>query len=91
MRDESGTRQACDQKATPGDDDDKGDWAVLSILLDRDGHRGLWSVEEIGRALNGVMKAIDAVGRLQRDGLIHRQGDFVFPTRAASRFNEIVE
>lgn len=91
MRDESGTPRARDEKTTPSCDEDHGDWAVLSILLDCDGHRGLWSVEEIGRAVDGPMKALDAVSRLQRDGLIHRYGDFVFPTRAASRFNEIVE
>jgi hypothetical protein len=73
------------------EEDDHNDWSVLSLLLASEIHNGLWSVEELGRMLNDPMQAVDAVGRLLRDGLIHEHGDFVFPTRAATRFNKIVE
>ncbi|HEY7932392.1 MAG TPA: hypothetical protein VID48_01090 [Solirubrobacteraceae bacterium] len=74
-----------------GGEQDHGDWSVLSLLLAHEGHEGLWSIDELGRMLQDQIHAVDAVGRLLRDGLIHRQGDFVFPTRAATRFNQIVE
>jgi len=32
-----------------------------------------------------------AVRDLARSGLLHRNGDFVFPTRAALRFDELLE
>lgn len=89
-------------RGTPirGDDDstlysddgqDHCDWSILSLLLAHEAHAGLWSVEELGRMLQDHVAVIDAVGRLLRDGLINQQGSFVFPTRAATRFNEIVE
>jgi hypothetical protein len=85
--------QASDDGSTldPDVGQDHGDWSVLSLLLAREGHAGLWSVEELSRMLQDRVQAVDAVGRLLRDGLIDRQGHFVFPTRAATRFNEIVE
>jgi hypothetical protein len=88
-----GTPNGCDDDPTlrGSDEQDHGDWSVLSVLLTGEGHRGLWSVQELGRALQDQLQAVDAVGRLVRDGLVHQQGDFVFPTRAATRFNEIVE
>jgi hypothetical protein len=87
------TPNGCDDDLTlrGSDEQDHGDWSVLSVLLAGEGHRGLWSVQELGRALQDQLQAVDAVGRLIRDGLVHQQGDFVFPTRAATRFNEIVE
>jgi hypothetical protein len=48
-----------------------------------------WSVEEIGRELGNQAEASDAVCRLAESGLVHRLGDFVFPTRAARRGAEI--
>jgi hypothetical protein len=68
-----------------------GDWSVLSLLLAPDGHAGLWSVEELGRMLQDQVQAVDSVGRLLRDGLVDQNGNFVFATRAATRFNEIAE
>jgi hypothetical protein len=94
MHDEgSGTPRVGDDDPMPngGGEQDHGDWSILSLLLGPEGHSGLWSVEELGRMLQDQVQAVDAVGRLLRDGLIHRQGDFVFPTRAATRFNQIVE
>ena len=48
-----------------------------------------WTVEEVGRELAGPNDVIDGVGRLARAGLVHRFGEFVFPTRAARRAGEI--
>jgi hypothetical protein len=48
-----------------------------------------WTVEEIGRELESPNDVIDGVGRLDRAGLVHRIGEFVFPTRAARRAGEI--
>jgi hypothetical protein len=70
---------------------DHSDWSILSVLLAPTEHSTLWTIEELGRVLQCEVQALDSVGRLLRDGLIHRQGDFVFPTRAAARFNEIAE
>ncbi len=40
----------------------------------------------------GERDAIErAVRDLARSGLLHRNGDFVFPTRAALRFDELLE
>jgi hypothetical protein len=44
-----------------------------------------WSVEELGRKINDPTDAEDAVARLHAEGLVHRLGDFVFPSRAALR------
>lgn len=48
-----------------------------------------WSVEEVARELGRPAEAEDAIGRLTGSGLIHRHGDFVFPTRAARRGAEV--
>jgi hypothetical protein len=60
---------------------------VLSVML-REGPWP-WSVEEIGRELANHAEARDVVCRLAEHGLVHRLGDFVFPTRAARRGAEI--
>lgn len=48
-----------------------------------------WSVQEIVRELGDKNDALDALSRLQRMGLVHRLGEFVFPTRAARRAAEL--
>lgn len=48
-----------------------------------------WSVEEIARELQSRLDAEDAVCRLAGAGLVHRLGEFVFPTRAARRADEL--
>jgi hypothetical protein len=48
-----------------------------------------WSVEEISRELGRGTDAADAVSRLTEAGLLHRFGEFVFPTRTARRAAEI--
>jgi cystathionine beta-lyase family protein involved in aluminum resistance len=40
---------------------------------------------EVGRLFNDAIKAEDAASRLERIGLVHRNGAFLFPTRTAIR------
>jgi hypothetical protein len=69
-----------DDLAQVEDDMDKG---VLELLLHSP--QWPWSVEEVGREVGDRLAAEDAVSRLNRAGLAHRHGEFVFPTRAAIR------
>lgn len=64
------------------------DSTVLSLMFD-DACSWPWSVEEIGRELGNSNAARDAASRLVEHGLIHRIGDFIFPTRTARRAAEI--
>ena len=48
-----------------------------------------WSLDEIARELGNEADAVDVVRRLTETGLVHRLGEFVFPTRTARRANEI--
>ena len=73
---------------SPAEEEVREDFGVLNLLLGSY-QPGLWSVDEVARAIGKPLAVTDAVMRLESDGLIHRQGDFVFPTRAAIRFNEI--
>jgi hypothetical protein len=63
--------------------------AILGLLLDPES-RSPWSVDEVLRELEDArVEAIDGLDSLQRAGLIHRCGNFVFATRAAVRFDQI--
>ena len=48
-----------------------------------------WTVDEIACELHTRIGAVNAVGRLSGMGLVHRFGEFVFPTRAARRADEL--
>jgi predicted transcriptional regulator len=80
---------------TASDDDlpevhplDQRERTVLYLLL----HEPVpWSVDEIGVTLGDRTDAADAVGGLASAGLVHRLGDFVFPTHAARRSDELHE
>jgi hypothetical protein len=48
-----------------------------------------WSVQELAREIGNEVDAVDSVGRLVRRGLLHRSGEFVFPTRAARSAHEL--
>ena len=48
-----------------------------------------WSVEEIALEYGDKDEASYSVRRLTETGLVHRFGDFVFPTHAARRAAEI--
>lgn len=69
-------------------DEEAGDRAVLCLML-CDGSGFAWSVEEIARTIGDPIDAADAVRRLEAAGLVHRLGDFVFPTLAARRADEL--
>jgi hypothetical protein len=67
---------------------DREEAAVLGVLLYSDGP-GLWSVEELVSVIGNRLGVIDGLKRLEGYGLIHRLGDFVFPSRAAVRSEQI--
>jgi hypothetical protein len=71
---------------TPSDDDDRLDRTILVLLLDREPP---WpcSVVELRRDLG--RDPADALARLHLAGLIYRLGEFVWPTRAAIRADEL--
>jgi hypothetical protein len=63
--------------------------AILSLLLDVESGC-IWSVDELVRELSASrMEVLDGVASLRGAGLIHRSGEFVFATRAASRFDRL--
>lgn len=64
---------------------------VLYFLTNPDDCQSLWSVEDLGRALDNPVGAVDAVGELRRAGLIYQTSDgYVFATRAGVRMVQIV-
>jgi hypothetical protein len=72
-------------------DEARTDWAVLDLLIGQDEQRP-WSVEEIIREHRTPQDALDGISRLYGAGLIHKTSDgFIFATRAAIRFSQIVE
>jgi len=60
-------------------------FVVLALLLDPE-CPGPWSVDELAREVGCEIAAAEAIVRLDAAGLAHRCQEFVFPTRAASRF-----
>ena len=67
---------------TPGERMDGNEKMVLILLLE---DRLPWTVDELGREFRDHGDAADAIAALAGDGLVHRLGDFVFPTRSARR------
>jgi hypothetical protein len=63
--------------------------AILALLLNFEAGN-LWSVEELIRQLSASrLEVIDGLTSLHAAGLIHRIGDYVFATRAASTFDQL--
>jgi hypothetical protein len=62
--------------------------AVLGLLLQSDGP-GIWSEDELARAIGKPMDVEDAIVRLHGEGLIHRLNGFVFAARAAIHYEKI--
>lgn len=62
--------------------------AVMGLLLHRDGP-GIWSEQELARAVGRPMDVEDAIVRLHGEGLIHRLHGFVFAARAAVYYEKI--
>lgn len=67
----------------PRHDDDSADSDVMRSLMDA--YPALMTVEEIRRDLreSEAWRLTDSINRLDSAGLIHRFGDFIYPTRAA--------
>jgi predicted transcriptional regulator len=68
---------------------DEAQFLVLALLL-RPGGPALWSVAELARELGCELATAEAVVRLHAAGLVHRREEFVWPTRAASRFCQLL-
>lgn len=63
--------------------------SVLASLLEP-AHVGPWSMPELALEVGCELATGEAVVRLHAAGLVHRAGGFVWPTRAASRFCELL-
>ena len=50
-----------------------------------------WTLAELVRELSDDNDTVDAVNSLYGAGLVHRLGDFVLPTRAARRADELYD
>ncbi len=70
----------------PGERMDNSQKTVLLMLFD---DSVPWTLDELGRELKSQLDAADAVSALAGAGLVHRLGDFVIPTRAARRSDEL--
>ena len=84
-----------DDKRATVEEDDEVEATVLRQLLER--HPSHLSLEELTREIVVDPECFaerDAIERAVRDlaraGLLHRNEDFVFPTRAALRFDELL-
>ena len=63
--------------------------AVVMLMLLHAGHWWPWSMAEISQELGSELLAADAVAGLHAAGLVHRFGEFVLPTRAATRMQQL--
>jgi hypothetical protein len=68
---------------------DEVQFLVLALLLDVE-CPGPWSVDDLAREVGCEISAAEAVVRLHAAGLAHLCGGFVFATRAASRFCQLL-
>jgi hypothetical protein len=69
-------------------DEERDDRAVLRLML-CDGSCFPWSVDEIACTIGDPIDVADSLCRLEAAGLVHRLGNFVFPTLAARRADEL--
>lgn len=47
------------------------------------------TIEELARKVGDLIDALDAMSALADAGLLHRQGHYVFPTRAAVHLHDL--
>lgn len=87
---------ATGEMPAPAEEDAAVTAAVLRHLLAL--HPAQVTLDELIREMAGGAAGFDhrdAIGRAVRDlagvGLLHRNGDLVFPTRAAFRFSELLD
>lgn len=76
------------QGGEPDVSDEQRDSTVLNLML-CDETCCVWSVEELARTIHSRVGAHDAVLRLEAAGLVHRINEFVFPSLAARRADEL--
>lgn len=63
--------------------------AILALLLNFDAG-SIWAVDELVRQLSAPrLDVLDGIAELEGAGLVHRLGDFVFASRAASSFDRL--
>lgn len=48
-----------------------------------------YTIEQLGRHVGDLIDALDAMRALSDAGLIHREGNYVFPTRAAIHLHDL--
>ena len=64
---------------------------VIYLLTDQPEGQRHWSVQEVGCEIESQDGAADALRALARAGLVYRDSDdFVFASRAAIRFRELI-
>lgn len=63
--------------------------ATIMALLLSDDSRWPWATDELVRQLGDSIATVDAINRLHATGLVHRCGEFVFPSRAAERADQL--
>jgi len=63
------------------------DHVILNLLVCEASYP--WTIDECVREHGSHVAAEDALARLHAAGLVHRLQDFVWPTRAAMRVNEL--
>jgi hypothetical protein len=83
MRDQRSGTPAVERRS------DEVQFLVLALLLDAE-CLGPWSVQELAREIGCELAAADAVVGLHAAGLAHRCEGLVFPSRAASRFCQLL-
>lgn len=79
-------RESSAQAAERELSEDQRDNTIMNIMLC--GPSYPWTVDELVREVQDK-DAADAVGRLTEAGLVHRFGEFVFPTRTVRRADEL--
>ena len=80
---------SCGEAAERDDvSDEDRDGLLLGLMLGEAGGYP-WSREELVRVIGDRLGVFDAVSRLEETGLVHRLGEFVFPTVAARRADEL--
>jgi membrane-associated PAP2 superfamily phosphatase len=81
-----------DQPDHPTDVPQNFERQILMLLLWSGGSstEEWWSLEDLVHRVGDPIVALDAMHALSNAGLIHRQGEFVFPTRAASYYFELL-
>jgi hypothetical protein len=77
-----------EQDANQHVSDEDRDRLVLDLMLTESSSYP-WSHEELVRTIGDRIGTLDAATRLEADGLVHRMGEFVFPTRTCRRAGQL--